>query len=1051
MSDISFLFELDEQQNIIKHVNENISSLLGYSAEDFINNTVSLQSIIHPDDVDILDTLFANSVSSASISRNIRLRKQDGKIKCVIASYKKIAITDSANLALTILLQSAVDLKQTVVNANIISNFTAMMENTDDYIYFKDRHHVFTGASQTLVDLTDPSEHWSDLIGLTDYDVFPEHLADQYYSLEKQVFTGKIKVAHEIQPTVDNQGNKGWVDNRKYPIRDDEGNIIGLFGIARDITSIKEAENNLLESQSQVSAFGKIIEDSLNEIFIFDASSFRFIHANQGALSNIGYTLAEFTKLTPVDIKPDYDIATFVELVRPLQDHSQQKIIFETIHQRKDGSTYPAEIHLQLSDYLGQAAFVAIVVNITRRKESEKQAQLSSRLFNEAHEGIIITDSHGIIIDVNPTFCEITGYGRDEVIGRNPNLLSSGMQDHNFYSKMWQQIKDKGYWQGEMWNRRKNGELYAEMLSVSALKDNDGYTMHYVGLFSDITMSKEQKERLELLAHYDPLTKLPNRILLADRFTQAIAHSKRTETLLAVCFLDLDNFKPVNDSYGHETGDKLLIEVAYRLTSTIRSEDTVSRLGGDEFILLLGETTTSTECVDVLDRIVKAVTIPYLIDGHSIEISASIGISLFPSDNNELDVLLRNADQAMYQAKQAGKNHYRFFDAVESSKVADKQSLLQEIKRALVNDELCLFYQPKVNMVTGDIIGFEALIRWQHPQKGLLPPNTFLPAIDATEVEVDLGDWVIEHALEQLSQWHDVEIDTHLSINIASYHLLEASFYDKLNAALARYPHVDSTHFQLEILESSVLSDLEMISQVITRCRNELGVSIALDDFGTGYSSLSHISKVPANTIKIDQSFVRDILEDPDDYSIIDGVIGLANTFNKELIAEGVETSDHGLMLILMGCHDAQGYAIAKPMPADNIVTWINQYKANPAWQSCGQEVLSEAEKHIHALKLMLGHWLENIENLLENNPDETPRNLNCHFSPWLKRLRKDQQFKDDWIDKLQQAHDVMHFISTDIVTQQQAGDFQLAKQNLSRLHLAFNKMTTILGQYEMS
>jgi len=1050
MAEITFKFEFCEQDIKLIEVNANISELLGYSVEEFLNNNVSLKTIVHQDDIEIIDSLFSSNAIPKD-SKNIRLRKQDGKIKCVILTYEKVAFDDSSKFILNVLLQSAVDLRQNIIDETIVSNFTAMMENTDDYIYFKDRHHVFTGASQTLVEITEPSEHWSDLIGLTDYDVFSEEFADKYYSLEKQVFSGEIKVAHEIQPTLDNDGNQGWVDNRKYPIRDAQGSIIGLFGIARDITSIKEAESKLLESSSHISEIGKILDDSLNEIFIFDADTLQFIHANQGALSNLGYTLSEFTQLTPADIKPDYNLASFNALIIPLRNSSQEKIIFETVHLRKDGSSYPVEINLQVSSYLGRPAFVAIVLDITRRKNSERQAQLSSRLFNEAHEGITITDKNGIIVDVNPTFCEITGYSREEVVGKNPNILSSGKQSPKFYEEMWKQIEEKDYWQGEIWNRRKNGELYAEMLSVSALKDHDGYTMHYVGLFSDITMSKEQKEKLELLAHYDPLTKLPNRILLTDRFQQAVAHSKRTDTLLAVCFLDLDDFKPVNDTYGHETGDKLLVEVARRLISVIRSEDTVSRLGGDEFILLLGEIKTSEECIEMLNRIIQAVSKRYVIDGQSINISASIGISLFPNDHAELDVLLRNADQAMYQAKQGGKHHYRFFDAIESEKVADKQVLLQEIRLALKNDEFMLFYQPKVNMVTGKIIGLEALIRWQHPKKGLVPPNDFLPAIDCSNLEVEIGDWVIEQALMQLEYWDSIGIQIELSINIASYHLLSPLFFEKLNEALERHRNIDSRYFQLEILESSVLSDLETISHVLTRCQHELGVTVALDDFGTGYSSLSHISKIRANTIKIDQSFVRDLLDDPDDYSIIDGVISLSNTFNKEVIAEGVETTEHGLMLLLMGCHEAQGYAIAKPIPANDVETWVKEYKPNQAWLEYAKLQLSEPEKRIKALKLMLNNWLMRIEKLIDE-PTGTPmKNISCNFTHWIKRLRKDQIFNNDWIDNLQQTHEVMHFIAEDFFKIYQLGDIDSAKESLTSLRITYEKMLNTLDEYKVS
>ena len=574
------------------------------------------------------------------------------------------------------------------------------------------------------------------------------------------------------------------------------------------------------------------------------------------------------------------------------------------------------------------------------RRASEEQQELSARIFNETHEGILITSADGTIIDVNPTFCEITGYSREEAIGQNPRILNSGRQSPEFYADMWQSIAVQGHWQGELWNRKKNGDLFAEMLSISALKDEHGHTSNYISLFADITESKQQQEQLELMAHYDVLTQLPNRILFADRFTQAIAHSKRTETLLAVCFLDLDNFKPVNDTNGHDIGDKLLIEVAKRIKATIREEDTISRQGGDEFTLLLGGIESFTQCEQMLERLHYALSQPYLIGGHTLNISASSGVTLYPRDNADLGTLLRHADQAMYQAKLAGKNDFRLFNADEDQQLIVKHHQLEQIQHALKSGELCLYYQPKVNMATGEVFGAEALIRWFHPEKGLIPPLDFLPLIDGTTLEIQIGDWVINEALQQLTLWQQQGLSLEISVNIASYHLLSPSFIVGLAASLARHPDIKAKSLQLEILESSALSDLTAISTIIKTCQHDLGVNIALDDFGTGYSSLSHIRYLSADIIKIDQSFVRDMLDDPDDYAIINGVIGLAHAFNREVIAEGVESTEHGLMLLMMGCEQAQGYGIARPMPAADFPAWLINYHANEEWIKRGNEVI---------------------------------------------------------------------------------------------------------------
>lgn len=362
--------------------------------------------------------------------------------------------------------------------------------------------------------------------------------------------------------------------------------------------------------------------------------------------------------------------------------------------------------------------FSGFVQDITERKLAEEQLQLSARVFSDTHEGITITDANKKIVDVNPAFCEITGYSRTEVIGENPRILSSGKQTPEFYEVMWQEINEHGHWQGEVWNRKKNGEVYAELLTISSLTNDSDEITNYVGVFTDITSSKRQQEQLSLMAHYDVLTGLPNRALFVDRFHQAIAHSKRTETMLAICFLDLDNFKPVNDNYGHETGDKLLIEVAKRISANLREEDTVSRQGGDEFALLLNDIESYTQCEQTLQRIHHALAEPYLINDYPHKITASSGVTLYPSDNGDIDTLLRHADQAMYQAKLAGKHRHQLFNPEQDKHTINKHHQLDEIKRALINDNFNLYFQPKVNMVTGDVFGVEALIRWLHPDRG---------------------------------------------------------------------------------------------------------------------------------------------------------------------------------------------------------------------------------------------------------------------------------------------------------------------------------------------
>jgi len=729
------------------------------------------------------------------------------------------------------------------------------------------------------------------------------------------------------------------------------------------------------------------------------------------------------------------------------------KYIANTMRQSQEQRHFNQQLKVSGGDEISEMAR-AFNNLITERKGVEDKLLLSTQVFNETHEGILITTANSIIVDANPAFYRITGYTSEDIIGKKPNILSSGKQDPEFYAAMWDSLLDQGHWQGEIWNRKKNGELYAELLTISALKSKDNATTYYVGLFTDITLSKQQQKELEVMAHYDVLTQLPNRILLADRFTQAIAHSKRTKSLLAVCFLDLDDFKPVNDCHGHDMGDQLLIEVSKRIKSNIRSDDTVSRLGGDEFVILLGEIDKVEECEQMLERLVASLSQPYLIDQQTLKIGASIGATIYPLDDSDSDTLLRHADQVMYKAKQEGKNGFQLFNTTEDQQTIVKHNRLHEIQQALEDNEFCLFYQPKVNMNTGAVFGLEALIRWQHPEKGLLPPLSFLPVIESTELEIQIGHWVMNEALKQLELWLKQGLQLQVSINISSYHLQSDRFIAQLEGALANYPDVESGLLQLEILESSALGDIYAISNIIKASRDELGVQIALDDFGTGYSSLTHLKNLPANTIKIDQSFIRGILDDPDDFIITDGVIGLADSFNREVIAEGVETEAHGLVLQIMGCENAQGYGIARPMPASEISDWVENYQPNKRWLAYGNTDPSEKEKKILLLKLMTHYWFEQFEIKLLAEADshlkwpEIEHNK-CHNGVWIERKKHLQLFDPSWLEQLDHAHQLMHQLAFDLMQKYKSGGLVAAREGLTELRLDFDKLNKVLEQFK--
>ncbi len=724
--------------------------------------------------------------------------------------------------------------------------------------------------------------------------------------------------------------------------------------------------------------------DSLQDfIFILDETG-QILHHNRAVSDLLGYPNGELIGQSIIAVHPENLREMAAKAMRKMQ--AGEINCCQTPIQRLDGSLLPVETRLRQGWWNGKPALIRISQNISERIFAAEKLQLAASVFANAHEGIMITDVRGHIVEVNPTFTELTGFSRAEAIGRNADLLNSGYHDKDFYRAMWHALRTEGNWRGEVWNRKKSGEIFVELLTVSAVRNAGQTTTHYVGIFSDITLIKENQQRLEHLAHFDPLTQLPNRILLADRLQLAMAHASRHRRILAVCYLDLDEFKPVNDIYGHAAGDHLLIEVAQRLKACIRSDDTVARLGGDEFVLLLSGLADIHECDQALKRISSALTQAFLIADNEVLISASIGVTLYPQDGSDADALLRHADQAMYLAKQAGRNRYHMFDPENDRRSRLRRDEIIRIREGLLAGEFVLYHQPKVNMREGRIIGAEALIRWQHPERGLLLPSEFLPATEGDELAIELGDWVIRTALDQLSDWVAAGIDLELSINIAGEHLQHPGFARELGKHLAAHPDVPPERLALEILETAAIDDISGVADLFGECRR-LGVSFALDDFGTGYSSLTYFRRLPAQTLKIDQSFVIDMLDDPEDLAIVEGVISLTRAFKRQVIAEGVETVEHGLVLLLLGCDLAQGYGIARPMPAAELPGWISSFRPDELWGVASAFEWSREDLPMLIAEVDHRRWMKALEKHLSNEEPNAPApeldGKVCGFGRW--------------------------------------------------------------------
>lgn len=725
-------------------------------------------------------------------------------------------------------------------------------------------------------------------------------------------------------------GQERWLLGSSIPMREADGSVL-WHGIVSDITERKQSEARVLELNRDFVSF----LDNTSDFIYFKDKDSRFRFASQTLANITGHAHWR-------DMRGKHDLEVFPPETAKIY-HEEEVPIF------RDGTPLLNQVDPYF-DAAGNKGWVStskwplfgedgkveglfgISRDITVHKLNEEKLELAASVFHNSREGITITRTDGTIIDVNEAFTHITGYSRDEVLGQNPRILRSGRHNAAHYASMWQSLTNKGHWYGEIWNRRKSGEVYAEMLTITTVSDAQGKPLHYVALFSDITTAKMHEQQLEHIAHYDALTNLPNRVLLADRLKQAMSQAHRRGQRLAVVFLDLDGFKTVNDTHGHEAGDYLLIELAGRMRAALREGDTLARIGGDEFVAVLVDLVDATGSMPVLNRLLAAASEPVQLKTATVQVSASLGVTLYPQDEElDADQLQRQADQAMYQAKLAGKNCYHFFDALHDRNMRDHHESVERIRYAMSAGEMVLYYQPKVNMRTGMVVGAEALIRWRHPDRGLQAPALFLPLIENNELAADLDEWVIHTALKQMQIWQAAGLQLPVSINVGARLLQQHNFVQRIQIILAAHPGVDPRNVEFEVLETSALLDIDRVSWVIQECR-DFGVKFALDDFGTGYSSLAYVKRLPVSQLKIDQSFVRDMLVDKDDLAILRAVMGLAAAFQQEVIAEGVETAEQGVALMQLGCELAQGYFISAPMPAQDMPSWIANWKVNAAW-----------------------------------------------------------------------------------------------------------------------
>ncbi|OOF10529.1 hypothetical protein BZG79_10455 [Salinivibrio sp. MA427] len=677
--------------------------------------------------------------------------------------------------------------------------------------------------------------------------------------------------------------------------------------------------------RSFAQSIGRMVDDSYRFRSIFkrhdavmmllDAKSGEILDANDSAQRFYGYDHATLTAMRINEINTQVD-STLKQSLSQARQREKNCFIFE--HRLKNGESRQVEVHSSPITVGNARLLFSVIHDVSERLEVERKLMLNAKIFEQSSEGVLITDAQGAIVAVNGGFSAITGYQEEDVVGAMPSILNSGRHDAHFFAEMWQQIHQEGHWKGEIWNRRKDGIVYPQLLSISVVKDDAGDVVNYIGVFSDITQLKDSEKKLIDLAHYDSLTGLPNRLLLTSRIRQAMNRQSVQRNQLALMFLDLDQFKFVNDSHGHTVGDELLKLVSQRLEGLLEEGDTLARLGGDEFVILRVIHADDNACIRLSEDVIHAMNRLFMLKGGiDAQIGVSIGIAQYPENTASTDDLLTFADSAMYHAKKSGRNTYAFYNDALTVEANHKLRLAVELRQCVQNEELELYYQPQVDLVTGDIIGVEALLRWHHPERGLLSPFHFIDVAEERSIIHDITQWVVETGCQQLKAWQDAGLNVSMAVNISPRNLADVAFTQVVFEALDR-TGADPRFLELEITENTLIENQANALKVLEQLRDK-GVGIAIDDFGTGYSSMAYLKRYPISKLKIDRHFIKDIQSqspDEQEVAIVSAMIAMADSLGMGVVAEGIETLHQQAILHELGCTFGQGFLYRRPIPA---------------------------------------------------------------------------------------------------------------------------------------
>ena len=701
---------------------------------------------------------------------------------------------------------------------------------------------------------------------------------------------------------------------------DEIARLAGSFNHMAESLALAEQLRHAQQHELQISEqrYRSLFESSKDFIAIFDLQ-LRHTDANPAYLQMLGYTLEELRQLGYADVAQDANNPQQWQRLKSELLGRGFSDEFEKIFMRKDGSQCPVSIKaILLRDASGApCGFWGIGRDISARKKAEAALKLAGKVYAASHEGIIVTDPERLILTANPAYSEITGYPPSETVGHKPRFLLSGQYDEAFYEELLLTVTHDGFWQGEILGRRKNGELYPVWVTVTAAFEA-GQLVNYIITFSDITERKQTEDHIRHLAEHDFLTDLPNRVLLLDRLSQTLAQSRRSGNRFALLFIDLDRFKHINDTLGHHIGDLLLQEVAQRLKQTLRDSDTVSRQGGDEFVILLPDASNGDELNHLATRLIQALTQPCRLETHEFNVTASIGIAVYPDDGDDIDTLVRNADTAMYHAKQHGRNRFQFFNESMNARISQRLLLESRLRKAMQQGQLQLYFQPKVEVGSARIVGAEALLRWLDPDEGMINPSRFIPVAEESGLIVELGEWVLHTACRQAREWQDRGLPgLVVSVNVSAVQFRQPNLAQVVAQAL-HGAGLPGEFLELELTEGMLMEQPASASAAMAALK-AMGVRLALDDFGTGYSSLSYLKRYPFDTLKIDQSFIRDLCQDGEDDSLVKTIILMAKNLNLRAVAEGVETQQQLDFLCANECDEFQGFLRSQALPANDF------------------------------------------------------------------------------------------------------------------------------------